>query len=76
MIRGRRALKMKKVKNNDSNILVDIRNAEKYFNRSGNDAKDAYKLLEDEITEDDSITQTVYLYFPGTVRDVYEVFLN
>lgn len=67
---------MKKVNSNYSNILVDIRNAEKYFSRSGNDAKDAYKLLEDEITENDTITQTVYLYFPGTVKDVYEIFLN
>lgn len=76
MVEKRRELKMKKVKNNDSNIIKDIRNAEKYFSRSGNDAKEAYKLLEDEITENDTITQTVYLYFPGTVRDTYEVFLN
>ena len=67
-------MEKKKISVND--LKKDIINAEKYFDRSGNSAKEAYKLLEDEITENDSITQTVYLYIPGTVRDIYDVFLN
>jgi hypothetical protein len=67
---------MKKQKISVNDLKKDIKNAEKYFERSGNSAKEAYKLLEEEITENDSVTQTVYLYIPGTVRDIYEVFLN
>ena len=67
---------MEKKSFNIDNLKTDIANAEKYFDRSGNDSKEAFKLLEDEVTENDTITQTVYLYFPGTVKDNYEIFLN
>jgi len=67
---------MEKKNFNIDDLKADITNAEKYFDRSGNDSKEAFKLLEDEVTENDTITQTVYLYFPGTVKDNYDVFLN
>lgn len=67
---------MKKEKLDITKLKKDIENAEKYFDRSGNDSKEAFKLLEEEITENDTVTQTVYLYFPGTVQDNYDVFLN
>ena len=67
---------MQKKKQDIKKLIADIKNAEKYFKRTGIQSKAAYELLEDEITENDTVTQTVYLYIPGTVRDVYEIFMN
>lgn len=67
---------MKKEKVDIAKLKKDIENAEKYFDRSGKAAKEAFDLLNEEITENDSVTQTVYLYIPGTIRDNYDIFLN
>lgn len=67
---------MEKKKISVSDLKKDIINAEKYFNRSGDTAKEAYELLNEEINEADSVSETIYLYIPGTVRDTYDVFLN
>lgn len=61
----------------NKNILIkDIKNAEKYFDRNGNTAKEAYRELEDEFKEKDTYAETVYLYIPGTTKDMFEVFKN
>jgi len=57
-------------------LKTDIRNAELYFTKTGEDAKNAYKALEEEITENDVVTQTIFLYIPGTIKDIYEIFKN
>jgi len=66
-----------KISNIDKNILLkDVRNAEKYFDRSGETAKAAYKDLEEELKETKKVTETAYLYFPGTAKDIYDLYLN
>ncbi len=66
----------KKTEVKTSDLKKDIANAEKYYDKSGRQAKEAYRDLEDEIKENDTVTETVFLYFPGTVKDLYTLFKN
>lgn len=57
---------------------IDIENATKFFDRTGNSVKDAYKSLDENIDKIDNINgiQPVFLYIPGNSEDIYNVFLN
>lgn len=58
-------------------LKLDIENAEKFFDRTGNSVKNAYKELDEDIDKtDDSGIQKIFLYIPGTNKDMYNVFLN
>lgn len=70
------SMKERKIITNTGDLKKDIINAEKYYEKSGRQAKEAYRDLEDEIKENDTVTETVFLYFPGTVKDIYTIFKN
>ncbi len=60
------------------NVLVnDIKKAEKFFDRTGEDIKLIYEIENPEINEiNKNGVQNIILYIPEAVNDVYEMFLN
>lgn len=60
------------------NVLVnDIKKAEKFFDRTGEDIKLIYEIENPEINEiNKNGIQNIILYIPEAVNDVYEMFLN
>lgn len=59
------------------NIKKDVDNAEKFFNRTGEDIKDIYEIENPEINKiNENGVQNIFLFIPGADNDVYEMFLN
>jgi hypothetical protein len=60
------------------NVLVnDIKKAEKFFDRTGEDIKLIYEIENPEINEiNKNGVQNIILYIPEAKNDVYEMFLN
>jgi hypothetical protein len=61
-----------------SALRLDIENAEKFFNRTGEGIKEAYKCIDKNIDTVDPVsgTQNVFLYIPESDDDMYVLHLN
>jgi hypothetical protein len=62
-------------------LKVDIENAEKFFDRTGESLEDAFKCIdEDEYKRLDKAKEdgikNVFLYIPNAYNDIYALFLN
>ncbi|HWY33553.1 MAG TPA: hypothetical protein VNX68_02835 [Nitrosopumilaceae archaeon] len=58
-------------------LKVDIENAEKFFDRTGNDIKEAYKCIDenvDKVGPDGKVS--IFLYIPESGCDMYDVYLS
>jgi flagellar capping protein FliD len=65
----------KKVLN--SKINNDIKSAEKFFNRTGEDIKDIYILENPDIEKiNENGIKNIFLYIPEANDDIYAIFLN
>lgn len=61
-----------------SALRLDIENAEKFFNRTGEGIKQAYKCIDIDIDKVDPVagTQNAFLYIPEADDDMYVLHLN
>ncbi|HEY4755757.1 MAG TPA: hypothetical protein VIH28_06870 [Ignavibacteriaceae bacterium] len=59
-------------------LVRDIKNAERFFDRTGEGTKEAYKCIDNDIDEinKDTGMQNVFLYIPESDNDLYPIFLN
>ena len=58
-------------------LRVDIENAEKFFDRTGNDINEAYKWENPDIDKvNENGVKNIILYIPGAENDVYVLSLN
>lgn len=58
-------------------IRTDIENAERFFDRTGEDISEAYKFENPDIDKvNKNGVQNVFLYIPDAYNDVYAMFLN
>lgn len=59
------------------NIKKDVDNAEKFFNRTGEDIKNIYEIENPEIDKvNENGVKNIFLFIPGADNDVYATFLN
>lgn len=58
--------------------IRDIKNAERFFDRTGEGAKEAYKCIDNDIDKinRESGMQNMFLYIPESDNDIYPIFLN
>ena len=58
-------------------LKLDIENAERFFERTGEGAKEAYKCMEPNIDKVNSYgIQNIFLYIPESDNDIYTMFFN
>jgi hypothetical protein len=58
-------------------LKLDIENAEKFFNRTGEDIKEAYICENPEVEKvDESGLKNIFLYIPESYNDIYVLSLN
>ena len=59
-------------------MILDIKNAEKFFNMTGEDIKEAYKCVYENAEDINSVsgTKNIFLYIPGAQDDMYVSYLN
>jgi hypothetical protein len=69
-------MKKRKVKTKEENLKADIKNSTRFFQRSGDDTKKAYDILDDNIAGVHGNIETVFLNIPGDIQDVYDFILN
>ncbi len=71
---GNRSYKQKTI----NALKKDIDNAVKFFDRTGEGIKEAYKCIDSGIDElnPDSGTQNIFLYIPNSDDDLYTLYLN
>ena len=58
--------------------IIDIKNAERFFERTGTGAQEAYKCIDENIDKinTSTCTQNVFLYIPNSENDIYTFYLN
>lgn len=59
--------------------MVDVKNAEKFFERTGNDIRECYEYYVDEEIGKPNIStgaQEIFLYIPEADNDMYTIYLN
>ncbi len=58
-------------------LKLDIENAQKFFDRTGNGIKEAYKCVDDNIDKvNSSGIQNIFLYIPESNDDMYTLCLS
>jgi hypothetical protein len=58
-------------------LKIDIENAEKFFDRTGEDIKDAYLCENEDIEKTNEYgIKNVFIYIPEANNDVYALSLN
>ena len=72
---------MKNTRNTKATIktLLDIKNAERFFERTGEELRECYEYYcEEKIGQVDTIsgTQEIFLYIPESENDIYTLYLN
>lgn len=69
-------MKKRKTKTKEENLKADIKNSARFFQRSGEDIKETYDILDENIAGVHGNTETVFLNIPGSIQDVYDFILN
>jgi|GEM_PF-4606005 len=60
-----------------SKLKVDIKNAEKFFNRTGEAIKEAYQCVDSNIDKvNENGAQNIFLYIPEADDDMYVIYSN
>jgi hypothetical protein len=69
---------MKNKQKETSCLKKDIDNATKFFDRTGEGIKEAYKCVDKDIdsVNPDTGTQNIFLYIPNSDDDIYKLYLN
>ena len=58
-------------------LKLDIENAKKFFDRTGNDIKEAYKCIDEDVDKVGPNGETnIFLYIPESGNDIYPVYLS
>lgn len=61
----------------NSILIEDVKKAEKFFDRTGEDIKEIYVISNPEIDNvNENGIKNTFLYIPGADNDVYATFLN
>jgi hypothetical protein len=56
--------------------INEIESAEEYFTKTGENSKLAFEILDQTISLPHKETQIVFLYIPGTLKDMFTINLN
>lgn len=72
---------MKNTRNTKATIktLLDIKNAERFFERTGEELRECYEYYcEEKIGQIDIVsgTKEIFLYIPDAENDIYTLYLN
>lgn len=69
-------MKKAKVKTRIDNLKADIKNSERFFERTSDSVKHAYDILDENISGVHGNVETVFLSIPGDLQDVRDLMLN
>ena len=69
----------KKTETKELREMIDIKNSERFFERTGEELRECYEYYcEEKIGQVDIIsgTQEIFLYIPDAENDIYTLYLN